>query len=111
MATLFRPHRRPSFYHRAIIPRRLRSYFKGRAQLWRSLSTNDLDDATQKAWLDSSGGLVHFTVTATSCAWFVHDLITVLSKLDGERSSSTLARSLPDASHLDDEGVRSTVMA
>ena len=49
MATLFRPCNRPSFYHRAIIPRRLRPYFNGRAQLWRSLSTNDRDDATLKA--------------------------------------------------------------
>jgi len=49
MATLFRPRNRPSFYHRAIIPRRLRPYFNGRAQLWRSLSTNDRDDATLKA--------------------------------------------------------------
>jgi integrase len=49
MATLFRPRNRPSFYHRAVIPRRLRPYFKGRAQLWRSLSTNDRDDATLKA--------------------------------------------------------------
>jgi integrase len=47
--TLFRPRNRPSFYHRAIIPRRLRPYFNGRSQLWRSLSTNDRDDATLKA--------------------------------------------------------------
>lgn len=49
MATLFRPHNRPSFYHRAIIPRGLRPLFRGRAQLWRSLSTNDRDDATLMA--------------------------------------------------------------
>jgi hypothetical protein len=58
MATLFRPRRSPFFCHRAIISRRLRSYFKGRAQLWRSLSTNDRDYATQKAWLGSSCGFV-----------------------------------------------------
>ena len=29
MATLFAPRNRHSFYHRAIIPRRLRPYFKG----------------------------------------------------------------------------------
>lgn len=49
MATLFRPGKRPSYYHRAIIPRRLRPWFQGRAQVWRSLSTNDRDLATLKA--------------------------------------------------------------
>jgi hypothetical protein len=45
MATLFRPRHRSSFYHRAVIPRRLRPLFKGRAQLWRSLKTTDRDEA------------------------------------------------------------------
>jgi len=49
MATLFRPCNRPSFYHRAIIPRRLRWYFQGRSQVWRSLSPNDREAATLKA--------------------------------------------------------------
>ena len=50
----------------------------------------------------SPNWLVRFTVAAAPCAWFVHDRITVLSKLDGGLSSSALARSLPDASYLRD---------
>ena len=45
MATLFAPRSRPSLYFRAIIPRHLRPLFSGRSQLWRSLKTNDKDDA------------------------------------------------------------------
>ena len=41
MATLFLPGNRQSFYFRAVVPRGLRPLFKGRAQLWRSLSTVD----------------------------------------------------------------------
>lgn len=51
MSTFFWPRNRQSFYHRSVIPRKLRRYFKGRAQLWRSLKTNDRDDATLKALL------------------------------------------------------------
>jgi hypothetical protein len=52
MATLFFPRKRQSFYHRSIIPHGLRPYFKGRVQLWRSLKTEDRDEATLKslAW-------------------------------------------------------------
>lgn len=49
MATLFFPRNRPSFYHRSIVPRRLRPYLEGRVQLWRSLSTNHKDEATLKS--------------------------------------------------------------
>jgi hypothetical protein len=50
MATPFFPPKRQSFYHRSIIPRRLRPYFKGPVQLWRSLKTNDRDEATLMSW-------------------------------------------------------------
>ncbi|NOT22279.1 MAG: hypothetical protein HOP22_06080 [Nitrospiraceae bacterium] len=45
MATLFLPGNRQSFYFRAVVPRRLRPLFGGRAQLWRSLSTADKEHA------------------------------------------------------------------
>lgn len=51
MAHFFWPRKRQSFYHRSVIPRKIRLYFKGRAQLWRSLKTIDRDDATMKALL------------------------------------------------------------
>jgi hypothetical protein len=50
IATLLFPPKRQSFYHRSIIPRRLRPYFKGPVQLWRSLKTNDRDEATLMSW-------------------------------------------------------------
>lgn len=49
MATLLLPRNRPSFYHRSLVPRRLRPYFKGKSQLWRSLSTKNKDQATLKS--------------------------------------------------------------
>lgn len=49
MATLLFPRKRQSFYHRSIIPHRLRPYFKRRVQLWRSFKTNNRDDAKLKA--------------------------------------------------------------
>lgn len=39
MSTLFFHSKRHSFYYRSIIPRRLRPFFKGRVQVWRSLQT------------------------------------------------------------------------
>jgi hypothetical protein len=46
MPTAFLHPKRKTFYHRAIIPRRLQPYFRGREQLWRSLKTEDKDEAT-----------------------------------------------------------------
>ena len=45
MATVFHPPKRKTFYHRSHIPHRLQPYFKGRQQLWRSLKTEDKDEA------------------------------------------------------------------
>jgi len=45
MSTVFLPNRRKSLYHRIQIPRRLRPYFDGRAEIWRSLKTTDKDEA------------------------------------------------------------------
>ncbi len=45
LTTLFRPRRRLSFYHRAVVPLALRSYFRGKRQVWRSLKTTDPDHA------------------------------------------------------------------
>lgn len=49
MATVFTPPGRKTLYHRALIPLRLRHYFKGREQLWRSLKTTDPNEATLKS--------------------------------------------------------------
>jgi len=49
MATPFLHPKRHVFDHRSIVPRRLRPYFKGREQLWRSLSTDNKDEATLKS--------------------------------------------------------------
>ena len=49
MATIFTPPGRKTLYHRALIPLRLRHYFKGREQLWRSLKTTDPDEAKLKS--------------------------------------------------------------
>src|SRR5438094_2694952 len=49
MSTVFLHPKRKTFYHRSIIPRRLQPYFKGREQLWRSLKTEDKDQATLKS--------------------------------------------------------------
>lgn len=63
MATLFRPRNRPSYYHRAVIPRRLRRYFKGRSQVWRSLSTRDQAVARMKSLaLAARASKVFFTL-------------------------------------------------
>jgi len=45
MATPFLPVHRRSFYFRAIIPCRLRPWFRHRSQLWRSLKRVNRDDA------------------------------------------------------------------
>jgi hypothetical protein len=49
MATAFLHPKRKTYYHRSIVPRRLRPYFRGREQLWRSLKTEDKDEATLKS--------------------------------------------------------------
>ena len=55
MATLFHRPKRKTFYHRSMVPRKLLPYF-GRGQIWRSLRTNDRDQAT----LRSAQFTVHF---------------------------------------------------
>ncbi|MEP6935997.1 MAG: DUF6538 domain-containing protein, partial [Nitrospirota bacterium] len=49
MATVFRRPNQKTFYHRSNIPHRLRPYFRGRAQLWRSLKTAHKDQAILKS--------------------------------------------------------------
>ncbi len=49
MATAFLHPKRKTYYHRSVVPRRLQPYFKGREQLWRSLKTEDKDEATLKS--------------------------------------------------------------
>lgn len=48
MSTVFLPKQRKSIYHRIQIPRQLRLYFEGRVEIWRSLKTNDKDEARAK---------------------------------------------------------------
>ena len=48
MSTVFLPKKRKSLYHRIQIPRQLRPYFDGRAEIWRSLKTADKEDARAK---------------------------------------------------------------
>ena len=48
MSTFFHT-KRQSFYYRCIIPRRLRPYFGGRVQYWRSLRTEDRDQARARS--------------------------------------------------------------
>ena len=48
MSTVFLPKKRKSLYHRIQIPRQLRPYFNGRAEIWRSLQTTDKDEARAK---------------------------------------------------------------
>jgi hypothetical protein len=45
MSAFFFHPRRNSFFHRSIIPRRLRPFFKGRIQSWRSLQPEIKDTA------------------------------------------------------------------
>jgi integrase len=45
MSTIFHHPKRKTFYHRSLVPHRLQPYFKGRQQLWRSLKTEDKDEA------------------------------------------------------------------
>ena len=49
MSTLFHHRKRKTYYHRSVVPRRLQPFFKGREQLWRSLKTEDKDEATLKS--------------------------------------------------------------
>lgn len=45
MPTVFLHPKRKTYYHRSVVPRRLKPYFKCREQLWRSLKTEDKDEA------------------------------------------------------------------
>jgi hypothetical protein len=45
MSTVFLLPKRKTYYHRSVVPRKLKPYFKGRQQLWRSLKTEDKDEA------------------------------------------------------------------
>ena len=49
MLHIFLHPKRHSYYHRSIIPRRLCPYFKGRVQVWRSLKTDDSDEAKARS--------------------------------------------------------------
>jgi integrase len=49
MSTFFYHPKRRSFYHRSIIPRSLRPLLKGRVQYWRSLRTDDTDEAKARS--------------------------------------------------------------
>jgi hypothetical protein len=49
MSTVFLHPKRKTFYHRAQIPKKLRRHFKGRVELWRSLKTEDKDEAKLKS--------------------------------------------------------------
>lgn len=49
MPTVFLHPKRNTYYHRSVVPRRLQPYFTGREQLWRSLKTEDKDEATLKS--------------------------------------------------------------
>ena len=49
MSTVFLHPKRKTFYHRAQIPKNLRRHFKGRVELWRSLKTEDKDEAKLKS--------------------------------------------------------------
>lgn len=46
---IFLPSNRLSFYSRSTIPRRIRSFFKGRREVWRSLRTTDKELAHVRA--------------------------------------------------------------
>ena len=49
MSTVFLHPTRKTFYRRVQIPRKIRQYFKGRVEIWRSLKTSDKDEATFRA--------------------------------------------------------------
>jgi hypothetical protein len=49
MPTVFLHPKRKTYYHRSVVPRRLQPYFRGREQLWRSLKTEDKDEAILKS--------------------------------------------------------------
>lgn len=49
MSSHFLPSNRRSRYHRIIVPVKLRSFFQGRSQVWRSLKTTDPDEAKARA--------------------------------------------------------------
>ena len=49
MPTVFLHPKRKTYYDRSLVPRRLQPYFKGRQQLWRSLRTEDKDEATLRS--------------------------------------------------------------
>lgn len=49
MLHIFLHPKRHAYYHRSIIPRRLRPYFKGRVQVWRSLKADDSDEAKARS--------------------------------------------------------------
>jgi integrase len=49
MATVFLHPKRKTYYHRAQIPKKLRRHFRGRVELWRSLKTEDKDEAKLKS--------------------------------------------------------------
>jgi hypothetical protein len=51
MPTVFLHPKRKTYYHRSVVPRGPQPYFKGREQLWRSLKTEDKDEATLKSAL------------------------------------------------------------
>ena len=49
MPTAFIHPKRKTYYHRSQIPKKLRRHFKGRVELWRSLRTEDKDEAKLKS--------------------------------------------------------------
>lgn len=61
MSIIFHHPKWKTFYHRSLVPHRLQPYFKGRQQLWRSLKTEDKDEAILKSarWTVAMTGKVH----------------------------------------------------
>ena len=52
MSEIILPAKRKVYYHRSVVPKHLKRLLMGRAQIWRSLDTNDLDEARARsaAW-------------------------------------------------------------
>lgn len=90
MATVFLHPKRKTYYHRAQIPIKLRPYLRGRVELWRSLKTDDKDEAKLKSlqW-DTRAQRVFLTLKKHGASMTTAEIESLIAHwMDGELEAS-----------------------
>lgn len=90
MPTVFLHPKRKTYYHRAQIPKKLRPFFKDRVELWRSLKTEDKDEAKLKSlqW-DTRAQRVFLTLKKHGACMTTSEIEALIAHwMDGELEAS-----------------------